>query len=66
MQNIMSMKDSGGKEIIIEIGLAVIGVALLIVYRNQIATLVKNLMANITTKINKMFDDATNVTEVVQ
>jgi hypothetical protein len=65
MQNIMSMKDSGGKEIIIEIGLAVIGVALLIVYRNQIATLVKNLMANITSKINKMFDDATNVTEVV-
>jgi hypothetical protein len=60
------MKDSGGKEIIIEIGLAVIGVALLIVYRNQIATLVKNLMANITSKIDNMFTNGTNITEVVQ
>jgi hypothetical protein len=61
----MSKKDCGGKEIIIEIGLAVIGVALLIVYRNQIATLVKNLMANITSKIDNMFANGTNITEVV-
>jgi hypothetical protein len=62
----MSKKDCGGKEIIVEIGLAVIGVALLIVYRNQIATLVKNLMANITSKIDNMFTNGTKITEVVQ
>lgn len=51
----MMVKDEGGKEIIIEVGLAVIGVALLIVFRKSISELVTTLINNASTNINQLF-----------
>lgn len=51
----MMVKDEGGKEIIVEVGLAVIAVALLIVFRNAITTLVTNLINNAERNINDLF-----------
>lgn len=47
--------DKGGKEIIVELGLAGIAVALLIVYRGEINTLVTNIMTQATTAIQGLF-----------
>ena len=49
-------KDKGGKELIIEMGLTVIGVALLVVFRGQIKTLVDNIMSQATTTITGLFN----------
>ena len=49
-------KDKGGKELIIEMGLTVIGVALLVVFRGQIKTLVDNIMGQATTTITGLFN----------
>ena len=48
-------KDKGGKEIIVELGLAGIAVALLLVYRTQINTLVTGIMTQATTAIQGLF-----------
>ena len=48
-------KDKGGKEIIVELGLAGIAVALLIVYRGEINTLVTGIMSQATTAIQGLF-----------
>ena len=48
-------KDKGGKEIIVELGLAGIAVALLIVYRGEINTLVTGIMTQATTAIQGLF-----------
>ena len=48
-------KDKGGKEIIVELGLAGIAVALLIVYRTEINTLVTGIMSQATTAIQGLF-----------
>lgn len=48
-------KDKGGKEIIVELGLAGIAVALLLVYRTQINTLVTGIMNQATTAIQGLF-----------
>lgn len=48
-------KDEGGKEIIIEVGLAVIGVALLIVFRAAITNLTTELIDEAKTEIRKLF-----------
>ena len=58
MKNVLSVKDNGGKEIIVELGLAVIAVALLILFRQEIATLVKNIMNRATSEITNMFSAA--------
>ena len=58
MKNVLSVKDNGGKEIIVELGLAVIAVALLILFRQEIATLVKNIMNKATAEITNMFNAA--------
>ncbi len=55
----MMVKDEGGKEIIVEVGLAVIAVALLIVFRGAITTLVTNLINNAESNINNLFTPAT-------
>lgn len=55
MKNMLAVKDCGGKEIIIEVGLAVIGVALLMVFKTQISNLVNNLVERASTNINNMF-----------
>lgn len=52
----LMVKDEGGKEIIIEVGLAVIGVALLIVFRKAIVDLTQTLVSNASVNINKLFE----------
>ena len=47
--------DKGGKEMIVELGLAGIAVALLIVYRGEINTLVTGIMTQATTAIGNLF-----------
>ena len=47
--------DKGGKEIIVELGLEGIAVALLIVYRGEINTLVTGIMTQATTAIQGLF-----------
>ena len=55
MKAAVMAKDNGGKEIIVELGLAAIAVALLMVYRGQINTLVTGIMGEATTAINGLF-----------
>ena len=54
--NMFAVKDNGGKEVIVECGLAIIAVALLIVFRNAIGTLVKEVMNKCTNAIDTMFN----------
>ena len=49
-------KDKGGKEIIVELGLTVVAVALIVVFRDQIKTLVDNIMGTATTTITGLFN----------
>ena len=51
----LAKKDHGGKEIIVELGLAAIAVALLMVYRTEINTLVTGIMSSATTNIGNLF-----------
>ena len=51
----LMVKDEGGKEIIIEVGLAVIGVALLIVFRSAITNLTQTLINEATENIRSLF-----------
>ena len=55
MKTAMMAKDNGGKEIIVELGLAAIAVALLLVYRTEINTLVTGIMNQATTTIGNLF-----------
>ena len=48
-------KDKGGKELIIEMGLTVIGVALLVVFRTEVKELVDGIMTTATTTITNLF-----------
>ena len=48
-------KDKGGKEIIVELGLTVVAVALIVVFRTEIKTLVDGIMSTATTTINGLF-----------
>ena len=52
----LMVKDEGGKEIIVEVGLAVIGVALLIVFRTAITNLVQSLITEATSNIRSLFN----------
>lgn len=56
MKKLFSKKDDGGKEIIVEVGLAVIAVALLIIFRQAIANLTTTIVANAQTKITELFN----------
>ena len=55
MKAAVMAKDNGGKEIIVELGLAAIAVALLLVYRTEINTLVTGIMSQATTTIGNLF-----------
>ena len=48
-------KDKGGKEIIVELGLTVVAVALIVVFRTEIKELVDGIMTAATTTINGLF-----------
>lgn len=47
--------DKGGKEIIVELGLTVVAVDLIVVFRTEIKTLIDNIMATATTTITNLF-----------
>jgi hypothetical protein len=49
-------KKRGSKELMIELGLAIVGVVLLIVFREQITTLLKTLGTFVTEKIQGLFE----------
>lgn len=55
VKNAVAKKDHGGKEVIVELGLAAIAVALLLVYRTEINTLVTGIMTQATTSIGNLF-----------
>lgn len=48
-------KRNGGKEIINEMGMAVVGIAVIIVFRGLLSTLVTTLMTSATTQIGNLF-----------
>lgn len=50
--------DKGGKEIIVELGLTVVAVALIVVFRDNIKTLVDTIMGQATTTITGLFNFA--------
>lgn len=58
MKKLFSKKDEGGKEIVVEVGLCVIAVALLIIFRGAIANLTTTIVTEATTKIQELFDTA--------
>lgn len=51
----MMVRDEGGKEIIVEVGLAVIGVALLVIFRETAIELVRDLINAAKTNISDLF-----------
>lgn len=55
MKAAVMAKDNGGKEIIVELGLAAIAVALLMVYRTEINGLVTGIISQATTTIGNLF-----------
>ena len=59
MMNILKAKvlkkKRGSKELMIELGLAIVGVVLLIVFREQISTLLQTLGSFVTEKIKVLF-----------
>ena len=59
MMNVLKAKalkrKRGSKELMIELGLAIVGVVLLIVFREQISTLLQTLGAFVTEKIQGLF-----------
>lgn len=52
----MMIRDEGGKEIIVEVGLAVVAVALLIIFRKSITSLVNTLIGEATNNIRNLFN----------
>ena len=55
MKAAVMASDKGGKEIIVELGLTVVAVALIVVFRTEIKTLVDGIMSTATTTINGLF-----------
>ena len=51
----VSEKKRGGKEIMIELGLAIVGVVLLIFFRDKIGDLISTNAQFVTTKIQSIF-----------
>ena len=51
----VSEKKRGGKEIMIELGLAIVGVVLLIFFRDKIGDLISTIAQFVTTKIQSIF-----------
>ena len=55
MKNAILTADKGGKEIIVELGLTVVAVALIVIFRGEIKSLVDNIMSQATTTITNLF-----------
>ncbi|MGN0334815.1 MAG: hypothetical protein ACI4DV_04020 [Lachnospiraceae bacterium] len=52
---LLKEKDAGGKEILVEIGLAVIAITLLLVFKNAIGTYMDTMMNSMTQAMSKLF-----------
>lgn len=48
-------KDKGGKEILVELGLAVVAVALLVLFKSSISDAITFITTRLQTEITKMF-----------
>ena len=55
MKAAMMASDKGGKEIIVELGLTVVAVALIVVFRTEIKGLVDIIMSTATSTISGLF-----------
>ena len=55
IKNLFRTKKQGGKEIIIEVGLAVIGVALLVIFKDEVGDLITTLVTSVSDKIKALF-----------
>lgn len=53
--NLITRQKKGDRALIIEIGLACVGVFLLIIFRDQMAALIKTLVNLVVTKIQNLF-----------
>lgn len=51
VENILMKKDGGDKAIVVEVGLAVIAVVLLLLFKNEMSTFLTTLVEGMTTKI---------------
>lgn len=52
-------RDLGGKEIIIEVALLILAVLLIVLFRDQITTVVKDAIGKISGGVNKLFVEPT-------
>lgn len=55
MKTAVMASDKGGKEIIVELGLTVVAVALIVVFRTEIKGLVDSIMGTATSTISGLF-----------
>ena len=55
MKTAVMASDKGGKEIIVELGLTVVAVALIVVFRTEIKGLVDTIMSTATSTISGLF-----------
>ena len=56
MKKLFLKKDYGDKEIMVEVGLAVVAVALLIIFRTAIAEITTHIISKAQIKIIELFD----------
>lgn len=55
MKTMWLKKDPGGKEIIVEIGLAVIAIALLLIFKTGISGIIESFVTDMGASIKNMF-----------
>lgn len=48
-------KESGGKEVLVEVGLAVVAITLLLVFKTAIGTYMETMMTSMTNAMTKLF-----------
>lgn len=49
-------KDQGGKEILVELGLAVVAIALLVIFKSSLKTAIETIASALQTAINNLFN----------
>lgn len=54
VKNFLMKKDNGDKAIVVEVGLAVIAVVLLVIFKTQMTTFLTTLVSNMTKEIGNI------------
>lgn len=54
LSNVFTKKDQGDKAIVVEVGLAVIAVVLLVIFKNEMKEFIETLIGNMQTEISKI------------